>query len=182
MNAPKPPKPMPRIVVMGVSAVGKSTIGRRLADALELPFLDADDLHAPAAVAKMSAGIALTDEDRLPWLGECGRTLTAAEGGAVLACSALTRAYREVIRNEAADVVFVHLHADPVRIQARAAARTGHFMPPSLLASQLATLQLLEDDEPGVTVDADQDVDAIVAAALDALAARSTQPTSADAV
>lgn len=171
MNAPTTPKPMPRIIVMGVSAVGKSTIGLRLADALRVPFIDADDLHVPASVAKMSAGIALTDEDRLPWLGECGRALTAAEGGAVLACSALTRAYRDVIRGEAPDALFVHLHADPVRIQARAATRTGHFMPPSLLASQLATLELLEADERGVTVDADQDVDDIVADALAALAA-----------
>lgn len=136
-----------------------------------LPFLDADDLHVPASVQKMAAGIALTDQDRLPWLGECGRALTAAEHGAVLACSALTRTYRDVIRGEASDALFVHLHADPVRIQARAAARTGHFMPPSLLASQLATLQLLETDERGITVDADQPVDAIVAEIVAALLA-----------
>jgi carbohydrate kinase (thermoresistant glucokinase family) len=152
-----------RIVVMGVSAVGKSTIGRRLAEALALPFIDADDLHTPASVQKMASGVPLTDDDRLPWLRECGRALTAAEGGAVIACSALTRAYRDELRDEASDAVFVHLHADPVHIQERAAQRIGHFMPPSLLASQLATLQPLEPGERGITVDAVQTVDAVVA-------------------
>ncbi|MDR5701438.1 gluconokinase [Agromyces aerolatus] len=164
-------QPPPRIVVMGVSAVGKSTIGRRLAEALDLPFIDADDLHVPAAIEKMSSGVPLTDADRLPWLRECGRALTAAEGGAVIACSALTRAYRDELRDEASDAVFVHLDADPVHIQERAAQRTGHFMPPSLLASQLATLQPLDSGERGVTVDAVQPVDAVVADVVAALGA-----------
>lgn len=161
--------PQLRIVVMGVSAVGKSTIGRRLADALGLPFIDADDLHSSAAIEKMASGVPLTDEDRLPWLSKCGRALSDAADGAVIACSALTRAYRDRLRVEASDAVFVHLHADPVHIQERAAQRTGHFMPPSLLASQLATLEPLAPDEHGVTVEAVQPVDAVVADAVAAL-------------
>jgi len=148
---------------MGVSAVGKSTIGQRVAEALGLRFIDADDLHAPASIAKMASGVPLTDEDRMPWLRECGRALTAADGGAVIACSALTRAYRDELRGEASDAVFIHLHADPVHIQERAAQRAGHFMPPSLLASQLATLQPLDDDERGITVDAVQPIETVVA-------------------
>ncbi len=155
---------------MGVSAVGKSTIGRGLADAMQLPFIDADDLHTPAAVEKMRSGVPLTDEDRLPWLHACGRALTAADGGAVIACSALTRRYRDQLRDEASDAIFVHLHADPVHIQERAAQRTGHFMPPSLLASQLATLEPLESDERGVTVDAVRPVAAVVDDVVSALA------------
>lgn len=161
MNASPQPS---RIVVMGVSAVGKSTIGRLLADELSLPFLDADDLHTPASVEKMRSGIALTDADRLPWLVECGRALAGSAGGAVIACSALTRAYRDTLRTEAPDAWFVHLHADPVHLQERAAQRTGHFMPPSLLASQLATLEPLAADERGMTVDAVRPPDALVAA------------------
>lgn len=174
MNAPPTPQTPHRIVVMGVSAVGKSTIGRRLAEAMQLPFIDADDLHTPTAVEKMRSGVPLTDEDRLPWLRACGRALTAADGGAVIACSALTRAYRDQLRDEASDAVFVHLHADPVHIQERAAQRTGHFMPPSLLASQLATLQPLEPDERGVTVDAVDAVDTIVAEAVTSLTGPAT--------
>lgn len=144
------------LVVMGVSGSGKTTVGRLLAERLGRVFADADDFHTRENVAKMHAGHPLTDADREPWL----RALTAwiaeyeAEGTpTVLACSALKRAYRDVLREAPGRVRFVHLAPAPADIAARMRARTGHFMPPELLASQLADLQPLGDDEDGVTVE-----------------------------
>ena len=141
------------VVVMGVAGVGKTTIGRRLAAALGWDFYDADDFHSPANVEKMHAGVALTDADREPWLDRL-QALVADLGrrgrSAVLACSALRRAYRARLAVAGIDVRFVHLTADPSTIRARLAARGGHFMPASLLDSQLATLEAPED---AVTVD-----------------------------
>ncbi len=163
-----------RIVVMGVAGAGKTTVGRALADALGATFRDADDDHPAANREKMAAGVPLTDEDRAPWLAMLATRLADArtEGRAlVLACSALRRAYRDVLRGGDPDAIFVHLHADPSTIAPRLADRRGHFMPASLLASQLATLEPLSPDEGGVTVSAAEAPDTIVRtvrAALDA--------------
>lgn len=169
----------PLIVVMGVSAVGKSTIGIQLAERLGVPFRDADDLHPAANVEKMRAGSPLDDDDRWPWLDLVGRTLQSAESsGLVLACSALRRAYRDRLRRHAPTTCFVHLHADDTVLAARAAGRTGHFMPPSLLASQLATLEALADDERGLVVDVDAPVDEIVDSAAAGLLGLGVSPAS----
>jgi carbohydrate kinase (thermoresistant glucokinase family) len=139
---------------MGVSAAGKSTVGRTLADALGVPFADADDLHSDANRAKMAAGTPLTDDDRWPWLDAVGEHLRAAhDTGLVMACSALRRAYRDRIRSVAPEVVFVHLDGTRELLAARIAARTDHFMPSTLLESQLATLEPLEPDEAGLVMD-----------------------------
>jgi gluconokinase len=142
------------VVVMGVSGSGKSTVGRLLADRLGAAFVDADDLHPEANVAKMTAGIPLTDEDRRPWLRRVAEAANAEDGPVVIACSALRRAYRDLLTSEAdAPLAFVHLNGSPELLAGRLAARTGHFMPPALLDSQLRTLEPLAADEPGFTVD-----------------------------
>lgn len=152
----------PRAVVMGVSAAGKSTVSRLLAEHLGTDLLDADDLHPDENRARMSAGIALTDEDRMPWLDRVGDELAArSESGAVVACSALRRTYRERLRARAPGVVFVHLHGSDELLAERAARRIDHFMPSSLLRSQLDTLEALESDEIGVTIDVSASPDAI---------------------
>jgi gluconokinase len=144
----------PLVCVMGVSAAGKSTVGRALSEALGVPFSDADDLHSDANRAKMAAGTPLTDDDRWPWLDAVGESLRAArDTGLVMACSALRRAYRDRIRAAAPDVVFVHLDGTRELLAARIAARADHFMPSTLLESQLATLEPLESDEAGLVMD-----------------------------
>jgi gluconokinase len=151
------PQP-PLIVVMGVSGSGKSTVGALLAEQLGVPFEDADALHPAANVAKMAAGIPLTDVDRWPWLALVGQALHAASRtGLVVACSALKRAYRDAILAEAPAVRFVYLHGSRELLAQRLGHREGHFMPASLLDSQLATLEPLEPDEPGITVDITED-------------------------
>lgn len=153
------------IVVMGVSAAGKSSVGRVLADELGLEFVDADDLHPPANVAKMSAGAPLDDVDRWPWLDAVAARMAASPHGVVVACSALRRSYRDRLRAGAPRAVFVHLTGTSELLAERAAARTGHFMPPALLASQLATLEPLGDDELGIEVSVDGSVASIATAA-----------------
>ncbi|MCW2851670.1 MAG: gluconate kinase [Nocardioides sp.] len=153
------------VVVMGVSGSGKSTVGAALAQRLRAPFADADDFHPEANVAKMTAGHALDDDDRRPWLEAIGVWLAAHQGGGVMTCSALKRAYRDQLRAHAPDTTFVHLHGERQVITRRQATRPGHFMPASLLDSQFATLEPLEDDEVGFVVDVDQAVDDIVAEA-----------------
>jgi gluconokinase len=150
------------LVVMGVSGSGKSTVGAALAQRLRVPFADADDFHPPANIAKMSAGHALDDDDRRPWLESIGRWLAEHPDGAVMSCSALKRTYRDQLRHHVADVAFLLLDGTPEVIRKRQASRPGHFMPASLLDSQFATLEHLGSDERGVTVDVDQSVDAIV--------------------
>lgn len=153
----------PLLVVMGVSGSGKSTVGAALAQRLAVPFEDADDLHPPANIAKMAAGIPLDDDDRRPWLETIGTWLAAHDGhGGVVSCSALKRAYRDQLRVHAARAVFIHLHGTREVIARRQASRPGHFMPASLLDSQFDTLEPLADDETGVVIDVDQTVDAIV--------------------
>ncbi|MCV7424478.1 gluconokinase [Mycobacterium yunnanensis] len=150
------------IVVMGVSGSGKSTVGAALAQRLRVPFADADDFHPAANIAKMTAGHALDDDDRRPWLDTIGTWLADHADGGVMSCSALKRAYRDQLREHLADVEFLHLAGTPEVIGRRQASRPGHFMPASLLASQFATLEPLAPDERGVHVDVDQDIDSIV--------------------
>jgi gluconokinase len=151
------------IVVMGVSGSGKSTVGAALAQRLHVPFADADDFHPQANIAKMSAGHALDDNDRYPWLETIGDWLAQrCDGGGVMSCSALKRKYRDQLRKHCPTVGFLHLSGTPEVITRRQASRPGHFMPPSLLKSQFDTLEPLEPDENGVDVDVNQDIDAIV--------------------
>jgi gluconokinase len=146
-----PPAVTRAVVVMGVSGTGKSTIGRALADALRLPFVEGDDLHPPANVAKMAAGIPLTDADRAPWLDLVAARLAGPP--AVVACSALRRIYRDRLRMDAPDLALVYLHGTRELLAGRMAARPGHFMPTSLLDSQLATLEPPTPDENALAVD-----------------------------
>ncbi|RZT16010.1 gluconate kinase (SKI family) [Mycobacterium sp. BK558] len=151
------------IVVMGVSGSGKSTVGAALAQRLRVPFADADDFHPAANIAKMTAGHPLDDDDRHPWLEAIGDWLAqrCATGG-VMSCSALKRSYREQLRRHCPDVQFLHLAGTPEVIGRRQASRPGHFMPASLLASQFATLEPLDADERGTTIDVDQSIDTII--------------------
>ncbi|SDT71556.1 gluconate kinase, SKI family [Jiangella sp. DSM 45060] len=165
----------PHIVVMGVSGSGKTTIATRLADALGRPFAEADDMHPAANVAKMAAGTPLTDEDRAPWLATVRDWLTSesTQGrAAVVTCSALRRVYRDVLREAAGGVTFVQLDVDPDELAERMRRRKGHFMPPSLLQSQLDTLEPLQPDEDGVRVAAEGRPDDVVAEALRRLGAK----------
>ncbi|TLM83558.1 gluconokinase [Pseudarthrobacter sp. NamE2] len=160
----------PLVVVMGVCGCGKSTVGESLARQFSIPFLDGDSLHPAHNVAKMASGTPLTDEDRWPWLATVGgRLAEAGEGGLVLACSALRRSYRDAIRTQAPDTLFLHLHGSKELLEQRLAYRAGHFMPAGLLVSQLATLEPLEADEAGVTLDIAAPVEEVTARALRAL-------------
>ncbi|MGB0102470.1 MAG: gluconokinase [Nocardioides sp.] len=156
------------LVVMGVSGSGKTTVGSALARRLRVPFVDADDLHPHENVAKMTAGEPLDDEDRFPWLEVVGGWLAAHPGGGVVSCSALKRSYRDQLRGHAPGLRFLQLDGSPEVIARRQAGRVGHFMPVSLLASQLATLEPLQPDEAGAVVDVDQEVDRIVQAYVEA--------------
>jgi gluconokinase len=154
------------VIVMGVSGVGKTTVGQRLAARLGWRFLDADAFHAPESIAKMAAGIPLTDEDRAPWLARLRELLRGAlEAGedVVLACSALKGAYRERLTVDAARQRWVYLHAPREFLVSRLMAREGHYMPPTLLDSQLAALEVPED---ALSVDVSADPDTVVASIL----------------
>ena len=156
------PQP-PQIVVMGVSGSGKSTVGARLAEKLGVPFVDADDLHPITNVDKMSAGIPLTDDDRWPWLEKVGQAIAAASAtGIVVACSALRRSYRDTIRAAAPDAQFVHLDGSRDLLASRLGSREGHFMPATLLDSQLEALEPLGDGERGLVIGIDHSPEAIV--------------------
>jgi carbohydrate kinase (thermoresistant glucokinase family) len=158
------------VVVMGVASCGKTTIGEALAQQLRVAFTEGDKLHSTESVAKMSAGIPLTDDDRWPWLARVGAALQGVEGH-IVSCSALKRSYRSAIITAAKrPVKFVHLHGSREVLQQRIAARKGHFMPPSLLDSQLATLELPGADEEAISIDIDQSAERIVAEALKFLA------------
>jgi gluconokinase len=153
----------PRVVVMGVSGSGKSTVGERLARRLGLDFADADSFHSPANMTKMAAGMPLTDEDRRPWLEAIARWLAEhAEAGGVVTSSALKRSYRDLLRDGAPDAWFLHLVGSRELMERRVADRDDHFMPASLVPSQFAALEAPTDDERVVTVDADQSPDNIV--------------------
>jgi gluconokinase len=154
-----------RVVIMGVAGCGKSSVGEALSDRLHIPYRDGDDLHTPEAVEKMRQGIPLTDDDRWPWLDRVAQTL-ATEAPILLGCSALKRAYRDRIRAGAGGPVnFVHLAGSRDLIASRMAARTGHYMPTSLLDSQFAALEPPGPDE-AITVDIDRSLHAITDAIL----------------
>jgi gluconokinase len=153
------------VVVMGVSGSGKSTIAEALARRLGWTFKDGDVFHPAANVAKMHAGHPLTDEDRWPWLraiaDEIDRVCRAG-GQTIIACSALKRAYRDILVHGRNDVRIVFLDGSEALIASRLAARKGHFMPPRLLASQFATLERPQPDERVITVSIDAPVEAVV--------------------
>lgn len=143
---------------MGVSSTGKTAVGQRLAEVLGFDFVEGDSHHPPANIAKMESGVPLTDEDRLPWLRELAAILAqqqAAGRSTVLTCSALRRSYRDILRSTVPPgaVCFVHLSGPEPVLRARMSQRTKHFMPTSLLQSQLDTLEPLEPDEQGFVVD-----------------------------
>jgi gluconokinase len=157
-----------KLVVMGVSGCGKTTVGKALAARLGADFHDGDDLHPVENLRKMSQGIPLTDEDRWPWLTRVGEALNGG-GARVVACSALKRRYRDHIRQASDGVVtFIHLVGEQAVIAVRMQARAGHFMPPTLLYSQFAALEPPGPDEGAVTVTIDHAPEAVV----DAIAAR----------
>jgi gluconokinase len=164
------------IVVMGVSGSGKTTIAGKLAARLGYLFADGDAFHPQANVAKMASGEPLTDADRAPWLAELAEWIAAQhESGrsTVLACSALKRRYRDTLRAGApGHVFFVYLAVPRTALVERMKRRTGHYMPPELLDSQLATLEPLGPDEPGLTLDGQPAPETIVERALERLAAR----------
>lgn len=155
------------LIVMGVSGSGKSTVGQSLAEALALPYVEADDLHPTANIAKMSAGQPLNDNDRAPWLAICAdvwREAGVGSGGAVLGCSALKRAYRDRLRQDLpGDLRIVYLDGSKDLIAARMAARANHFMPTSLLDSQFAALEVPTADEGALPVDLQLSVPEMVA-------------------
>jgi gluconokinase len=154
---------------MGVSGSGKSTVGAELARRLGRTFADGDDFHPPSNRAKMSAGTPLTDDDRWPWLDTIAAYLKAeadADRPAVIACSALRRVYRDRIRSGGAPVVFVLLAGDHALLEARMIGRQGHFMKAGMLDSQLATLEPLLADEPGITIDNSAPLEQVVERAI----------------
>jgi gluconokinase len=151
---------------MGVSGAGKSAVGEALAKLLDVPFEDADSLHPQSNVDTMAAGIPLTDADRWPWLSVVGAHLAAADGGLVMACSALKRSYRDAIRAAAPTSRFVLLEVPRAELEQRVSHRPGHFMPVSLLDSQLATLEPLGADENGFAVDSEGGIEATADRAL----------------
>lgn len=160
------------VMVMGVSGSGKTSIAQRLSVATGWPYVEGDDFHPAANIAKMRAGIPLTDEDRWPWLDAVGAWISAHEvrgDSAVITCSALKRSYRDRLRAGRSGVRFLMLTVPVEELRRRVAHRPGHFMPASLLASQLETLEPLQPDEDGIVVDASGDPDAVLAAALSAL-------------
>ncbi|MHA7172326.1 gluconokinase [Arthrobacter monumenti] len=163
------------VIVMGVSGSGKTTIGEQLAAELGLGFIDGDALHPAANVEKMAAGTPLNDGDRQPWLARIGQTLADAPGaGMVIACSALKQSYRQTILEASAGTFFVHLDGSEETLTARMNQRSGHFMPPGLLESQLATLEPLAAGEPGVRLSIDDPVTEIVAQAAGVVRSRGT--------
>lgn len=162
-DPPATADPPPIVVVMGVSATGKSTVGELLARRYRVEYADADEFHPQANIDKMRGGVPLTDDDRWPWLRAIGAWLRNHTGtGGVVSCSALRRAYREVLVDAAPAVRFLHLDGDPEVIRQRIARRKHHFMPPSLIDSQLETLEPLGPDEPGRVLDLTLTPEAIV--------------------
>ena len=159
------------VVVMGVSATGKTTVAKELAEEIGAEFIEGDELHPSRNIAKMESGTPLTDEDRWPWLQAIAE-LTAVrdyEGiSTVVTCSALKRAYRDVLR-DATPTFFVHLHAPYEVLEERMQTRTKHFMPTTLLRSQFDTLEDLADDEAGAVIDVGPPVDEVVEESVNAV-------------
>lgn len=171
-------EPTVHVVVMGVSGTGKTTVARALADQLGATFAEGDSFHSRANVAKMTAGTPLTDDDRWPWLRDIAQwTSDRAEAGesTVVTCSALRRAYRDLLRGRVASTCFVHLDAPEEKLLERMRNRS-HYMPPALLRSQLDTLEPLGDGEAGVTLDTTRPRRSVVAAALTGVRALNSRP------
>ncbi|PCD79849.1 gluconokinase [Acetobacter orleanensis] len=146
------------LILMGVSGSGKSTLAVGLRNELGWPFQEGDDLHPPANVAKMAAGIPLTDDDRWPWLARCQEWLAHCEQtgtGGILTCSALKHAYRDALRKGGLNPIFLYLHTTESVLLERLQNRTGHYMPPTLLPSQLQTLEVPGADECALALSAD---------------------------
>ncbi len=165
------------VVVMGVSATGKTSVGEQLAEELGCEFVEGDSLHSRHNIDKMSKGEPLTDEDRWPWLQAIAELVAVrdSEGvSTVVTCSALKRSYRAVL-GDAAPTFFVHLHAPFEVLQERMQLRSKHFMPTSLLRSQFDTLEELGDDEPGAVVDVSPPVEVVVEEALNAVRVHYTE-------
>ena len=157
------------IVVMGVAGCGKSTVAAMLAERLGWPMAEGDEFHSPQNRAKMTAGTPLTDDDRMPWLATIRDWIDRTPSHSVVTCSALRRSYRDVLRTAKSRVRFLHLTGSRAVLGSRIGSRTGHFMPPSLLISQLETLEPLQPDEDGVAVDVDASPEEIVDTALSRL-------------
>jgi gluconokinase len=165
------------IVVMGVSATGKTSVGEQLAEELGAEFVEGDSLHSRHNIDKRGKGVPLTDEDRWPWLQAIAELVAVrdSEGtSTVVTCSALKRSYRDVLR-DASPTFFVHLHAPFEVLQERMQLRSKHFMPTSLLRSQFDTLEDLGDDEGGAVVDVSDPVDVVVEEALNAVRVHYTE-------
>lgn len=159
------------VVVMGVSGTGKTTVAEMLAEAMNWPFQEGDALHPPANVEKMRSGQPLNDDDRAPWLKVCRDWLASqVKGGhgAVLTCSALKRCYRDILAKDI-PVQFIYLKVDPEVVKERLAARVGHYMPPTLLPSQFATLEEPTDDEPVIRIPGDAGPDILLQRILERL-------------
>ncbi|WP_429818334.1 gluconokinase [Ensifer sp. B1-9] len=151
------------IVVMGVSGTGKTSVGEAIAAACGYRFVEGDALHPEENIRKMSAGIPLTDADRWPWLKEIGRQLASGDAPLVVSCSALKRSYRDLLRESAGKpIAFVYLHGDRDVLTGRMQRRTGHFMPASLLDTQLATLEDPVGEPLTVTVDISPSPQAVI--------------------
>lgn len=161
-------RPIPPLIFMGVSGAGKTTVGSQLAEILGGQYLDADDYHPAANKEIMRQGIPLTDEDRLPWLqavGAAASRVTADGALAVVACSSLKKAHRDILRLAVPSAVFIHLHGQPDIIRARMAGRQHEFMPDTLLDSQFRELELPTEQEEHIHVEissVDMDVTAEV--------------------
>ena len=162
---------MTHVVVMGVSGCGKTTVGRLLARHLDLPFIEGDELHPPRNVSLMAAGTPLTDEDRVGWLQAVGTELARRPAGAVASCSALRRRYRDQLRSQLPGLRFVHLHGARPVLESRLRQRQGHYMPASLLDSQLQTLEPPSADEQALVLDIMDSPDALAHRAAQALGA-----------
>ena len=155
--------PVRLFILMGVAGCGKSLYGAELADRVNAAFIDADEFHLPANIAKMSAGIPLTDDDRWPWLDAVAAQMIIPSGIVFTACSALRKSYREYLASRAGmPIHFIYLDADRALIARRLAARKGHFMPLALIDSQFATLEVPDDKEAASHIDVSADKDTVI--------------------
>lgn len=181
MMTDRTPDPLAAIILMGVSGSGKSTVAAALAQRTGLTCADADSFHPAANIARMSAGIPLTDDDRWPWLRAIAAAIDShashAAAPLIIACSALKRTYRDILVHGRSDVRIVYLKGTRELIASRLAARHDHFMPPSLLDSQFAALEEPGPDEPVITIAVDANVDTIVAAIIDDLGLPARAPS-----
>lgn len=168
-------RPTTHVVVMGVSGSGKTTIAEGVVSHTGMTFAEADTFHPRANIAKMESGVALTDEDRRPWLEALNawmRERSAGGDSTVITCSALRRSYRDVLRAGLPALHFVHLDGPAEVIRERITSRRGHFMPPELLQSQLDLLEPLDADESGIVLDVRHPPEQLVAQAVDWLRGR----------